>query len=184
MDIRLAGPGDVPAIMELEARHYIGNLGESDRAEGFISILHPADWFHATVAGGGVHVGVTDAGVVAGFIAVTPAPPPSGASVSPIIRAVLDLADTVEFNGRLVAQQRFAFRGPVLVDRSARGKGLYSGFNHVTRQAYAGRFDIGVLFVSADNPRSLHTATTKLGAQPLAVFDVDGSQYHCLAFTF
>ena len=136
------------------------------------------------MAGGGVHVGVTDAGVVAGFIAVTPAPPPSGASVSPIIRAVLDLADTVEFNGRLVAQQRFAFRGPVLVDRSARGKGLYSGFNHVTRQAYAGRFDIGVLFVSADNPRSLHTATTKLGAQPLAVFDVDGSQYHFLAFTF
>ena len=41
-----------------------------------------------------------------------------------------------------------------------------------------------MLFVSAENPRSLHTTTTKLGATPLADFQADGHNYHFLAFPF
>ena len=162
MDIRLATRPDIPAIMGLEARNYLGNLDESERAGGFISTLHP----------------------VQGFIVITTPPNPPEVDPSPIIRAMLELANTLQYNGRPIAQQRFAFRGPVLVDRSARGHGLYSAFNAVTREAYRERFDVGVLFVAADNPRSLHTTTTKLGAQPLTLFEADGRQYHFLAFTF
>jgi hypothetical protein len=54
----------------------------------------------------------------------------------------------------------------------------------VTREAYRDQFDVGVLFVAADNPRSLHTATDKLGAHPLATFEVDSRRFHFLAFTF
>lgn len=36
----------------------------------------------------------------------------------------------------------------------------------------------------ADNPRSLHTTTTKLGAEPLAEFEVAGRRYHFLAYAF
>ncbi len=53
-----------------------------------------------------------------------------------------------------------------------------------TREAYRERFDLGVLFVAADNPRSLHTTTTKLEAEPLAIFEVHARQYHFLAFRF
>ena len=170
--------------MALEERHYVGNLDPSEHADGFISILHPMEWFNAAVDSGGVHVGVTDDGAVMGFIAVTAAPARSDVDLPPIIRAMLELAATLEFNGRPIAQQHFAFRGPVLIDRAARGHGLYSVFNAVTREAYRERFDLGVLFVAADNPRSLHTTTTKLGAKSLATFDVDSRQYHFLAFRF
>lgn len=168
----------------LEARYFVGHLDLSEQVHGFISVLHSQEWFRWAVDCTGVQVAVTDAGVVAGFIAVTPPPARSDAMAAPILAAMMELAETLTFNGRPIAQQRFAFRGPVLIDRSARGQGLYSKFNTVTRRAYADRFDIGVLFVAADNPVSLHTTTSRLGAESLTIFEVDGKQYHFLAFRF
>lgn len=170
--------------MALEERNYVGNLDASEQADGFISILHPQEWFNLAVDCGGVHVAVADDAVVEGFIAVTPPPTHLDPGSSPIIRAMMELAATLEINCRPIGQQRFAFRGPVLIDRAARGRGLYSAFNAVTREAYRGRYEFGVLFVAADNARSLHTTTTKLGAQSLAVFEADAKQYHFLAFRF
>ena len=181
--IRLASTADIAALMELEARYYVGNLDPAERVEGFVSILHSAQWFRDTVADGGMHVAEID-GSIAGFIAVTPPPNGVDPGLGPITRAVVDLAEVLEFRGTTIARQRWAFRGPVLIDRAARGIGVYTAFNDVTRQAYRDRYDIGVLFVAADNPRSLHTTTTKLGAQSLAEFDADGRRYHVLAYSF
>ena len=90
----------------------------------------------------------------------------------------------LQFRGTPIARRRWALRGPVLIDRAARGRGVYTAFNELTRAAYRGRYDVGVLFVAADNPRSLHTTTTKLRAEALAEFEVDGRRYHFLAYSF
>lgn len=183
MAIRRATRHDVSAIMALEERNYVGNLDASERVDGFVSILHPLKWFESAVDSGGVHVAVGGVGAIAGFIVVT-APPTLSEAGSPIIRAMLELSATLQFNGKPIAEQNYAFRGPVLVDRAARGRGVYSAFNAVTGSVYRKRFDLGVLFVAADNVRSLHTTTTKLGAESLTIFEVDARQYHFLAFKF
>ena len=182
--IRLATRQDIPAVMALEARYYVGNLDPSERTKGFISNLQSQDWFAWAVDTSGVHVAVTDDDTVVGFIAVTDPPTGSQSESSPIIAAMLELAESLEFHGLPITQQRFALRGPVCVDEAARGRGVYSAFNAATGAAYRERFDLGLLFVAADNPRSLHTTTTKLGAESLAVFEVDGRTYHFLAFSF
>jgi hypothetical protein len=184
LNIRLATAGDVPGIAALEARHYVGNLDPAEQADGFISVLHSPKWFAGAVDAGGLHVAVTADDGVVGFIAVTAPPDPSTAGLPEIVRAMLDLAETLEMNGRPIARQRFALRGPVCIDKAARGRGAYSAFNSVTRQAYRDRFDVGVLFVAAGNPRSLHTTTAKLGAIPLAEFEVDRRRFHFLAYEF
>ena len=180
--IRLATPTDVDGLMALESRYYVGNLDPSRRAEGFISVLHSREWFEHTIAGGGLHVAIID-DAVAGFIAMT-APPRQAPDLPAVVSAMVRLAETVEFNGAPIAEQRYAIRGPVCIAEHARGRGIYSAFNAVTAEAYRDRFDLAVLFVSADNPRSLHTTTTKLGATPLAEFQADGRSYHFLAFPF
>lgn len=184
MQIRLASPRDVPEMMALESRNFVGNLTAAERSAGFISVLHPQSWFESAVAAGGIHVAVTDDGCVSGFIAVTAPPPNPSDAESPIIAAMLELAQTLHFNGKPIAQQRFALRGPVLIDRTARGRGLYSAFNSVAQQAYRERYDLAVLFVAADNARSMHTTTSKLGATSLAIFEVDSRQYHFMAYNF
>lgn len=182
LDIRLATAGDVPGIAELEARHYVGNLDPGEQTDGFISVLHSPEWFAEAVDGGGVHVAVTEDDEVIGFIAITEPPDPTTIGLPAIVRAMLDLSETLEMNGEPIARQRLALRGPVCIDKAARGRGVYSTFNSVTRQAYHDRFDVGVLFVAAGNPRSLHTTTTKLGAIPLAEFEADGRRFHFLAY--
>lgn len=181
--IRVATSADVPALLALETCYYVGNLSPEMRANGFISIQHSAEWFAAAVAAAGIHV-AEFAGEVVGFIAVTA--PPSRAQTAPssITRAMVDLTEVTSFHGRPLSRRRIAWRGPVLIAEAARGLGIYTAFNAVTREAYRDRFDVGVLFVAADNLRSLHTTTTKLGAESLAVFEVSGRSYHFLAYAF
>jgi hypothetical protein len=182
--VRLATAGDVDGIVDLESRYFVDNLDTSARAKGFISVLHSPHWFAAAVDAGGMHVAATADGVIAGFIAVTDPPDRNTADLPPIVRAMLDLADTVEVNGKPIAAQRWALRGPVCIDEAFRGCGIYASFNAITGEFYRDRYDIGVVFVAADNPRSLHTTTTKLGARSLAEFEVDSARYHFLAFEF
>lgn len=182
--IRPATALDVPAVAALEERYFIGNLSASERAGGFISIRHSPEWFARAIDCGGVHVAMTDDDRVGGFIAVLAPPSLTDPDVPPIVRAVIELAETVQMNGRPIAAQRYALRGPVCIGAELRGQGVYSAFNAVTREAYRDQFDVGVLFVAADNPRSLHTATDKLGAQSLATFEVDSRRFHFLAFDY
>lgn len=181
--IRLATPVDAPALASLEARYYIGNLPPESRDNGFISVQHSAEWFAAAVTSAGVHVAEM-AGDLVGFIVVTGMPRWAETQPGSISRAMADLAEATSFRGRRLASQRVACRGPVLIAEQARGQGIYTAFNAATREAYRDRFDVGVLFVAADNPRSLHTTTTKLGAEPLASFEVGDRRYHFLAYAF
>lgn len=183
-EVRLARRGDVDGLVALESRYFIGNLDPAEHADGFISVQHSPAWFARAIDDGGVHVAVTPGGEVVGFIAVTAPPARPAAGLPPIVGAMQDLAQTLEFNGAPIARQRYAVRGPVCIAAEARGQGVYSRFNAVTAEAYRDRYDVGVLFVSADNPRSLHTTTAKLGARVLAEFDADGKRYHFLAFAF
>lgn len=181
--IRLATPADVPALVALESRYFIGNLPPESRDNGFISIQHSAEWFAAAVATGGIHVAEI-AGDLVGFIGVAEMPRRAATQPGSFSRAMADLIEVTSFRGRLLASQRVACRGPVLIAEQARGQGIYTAFNAATREAYRDRFDVGVLFVAADNPRSLHTSTVKLGAESLALFEVDGRCYHFLAYAF
>jgi hypothetical protein len=182
--VRLATAGDVGGIVDLESRYYIDNLDAAARTKGFISVLHTPQWFAAAIDSGGMHVAATAAREIAGFIAVTDPPDPNAPDLPPIVRAMLDLADTIEVNGTPIAAHRWALRGPVCIDEAFRGCGIYSAFNAATREFYRDRYELGVVFVAADNPRSLHTTTTKLGARSLAEFEVDSARYRFLVFSF
>lgn len=182
--IRLATTDDVPGLAALEARYFIDNLDPAERENGFISVLHPLSWWARVAEGGGVHVAISENDEVAGFMVVIPPPDPSETGPPAPLKGMLDLTESVEMNGLPIARQRFAVHGPVCIAEELRGQGVYSAFHAATLQAYRDRFDLAVLFVAADNPRSLHTTTTKLGAQSLAVFEADGRPFHFLAFEF
>lgn len=182
--VRLATQRDVGGIVDLESRYFVDNLDAAARAKGFISILHSPPWFAAAIDSGGMHVAATADGDIAGFIAVTDPPDRNAPDLPPIVRTILDLAEIVELNGKPIAAQRWALRGPVCIDEAFRGCGIYGAFNATTGEFYRDRYELGVVFVAADNPRSLHTTTTKLGARSLMDFEVDSARYHFLAFDF
>lgn len=182
--IRQADQRDVPGLAALESRYYRDNLDPAQRADGFISILHPPQWWARAIDDDGVYVAVTGNDDVAGFMVVIPPPDPAEAGLPAVVKGMLELCESLAFNGTPIARQRFAIHGPVCIAEEVRGHGVYTSLHEVTREAYRDRFDLGVLFVAADNPRSLHTTRTRLGAQSLAEFEADGRRFHFLAFEF
>lgn len=58
--VRLATQRDVPQLAALESRYYIGNLDPTDRENGFMSVLHPRQWFADMAKAGGIHVAVDE----------------------------------------------------------------------------------------------------------------------------
>lgn len=88
--IRLATAADIPALLALEARYFVGNLAPEARAEGFLSVLHGERWFGDSVRAGEIHVAEAD-GTVAGFIAVKPPPSRDDPGLDPISRALFDV---------------------------------------------------------------------------------------------
>ena len=46
----------------------------------------------------------------------------------------------------------------------------------------AGKFDVGILFVSQANPRSLRAHTAKLGMEKVADFTFNGNDFSMLVF--
>ena len=183
VQIRLARHDDVGGLSALESRYHIDNLDPAQRADGFISILHPPHWWARVIEEGGAHVAIADS-EVAGFMVVIAPPDPDEAGLPTVLREMLALTETLKMNGRTIARQRFAVHGPVCIAEEVRGQGVYSSLHAITQAAYRDRFDLGVLFVAADNPRSLHTTRTRLGAQSLAEFQADGKRFHFLAFAF
>jgi hypothetical protein len=182
--IRLGTTEDVAGVNLLESRYFVGNLTPAQRGNGFISMIQPEGWFARIAEGGGLHVAVDGSGAVVGFIAIAPPLRMAQAPLPPIVEQMVMLADTVEYRGRRISSYKYALRGPVCIDERFRGAGLYDSFNAATKAAYSHVYDIGVLFVSARNPRSLRTTTTKLKATPLATFNIGGESYDYLAYEF
>lgn len=182
--VRLGTTEDVAGVLLLESRYYIGNLTPEQQENGFVAVLQPDGWFAQIAASGGLHVAVDDQNAVVGFIVVAPPQCTAHTALPPIVAKMVALADTLDYHGRRVSSYRYALRGPVCIDERYRGRGLYEAFNAGTNAAYEDTYEIGILFVSTHNPRSLRTTTTKLKATPLATFSVDGASYVFLAYDF
>lgn len=180
--VRLGTVDDVAGVRSLESRYFIGNLAPAQRADGFLSIIQPEGSFERVAAAGGLHVAVDDSGTVVGFIVIAPPLLTCSEPLPPIVEQMIALSDTLEYRGRRIADYTHALRGPVCIDERFRGHGLYGRFNAATKAAYRDDYEIGILFVSARNPRSLRTTTTKLNATVVDTFQVGEESYHYLVY--
>jgi predicted GNAT superfamily acetyltransferase len=176
---RSATASDYPSILRLQSANYIGNLAAEERGQGFLS----AEFSPAQVAAIAQDLGITvavAAGEIAGFLCAFRKEFNHGSAV---IAKMLDAYDQVEFQGcRLSAYNSYVY-GPVCIGRNFRGKGLLRGLYETQLHDLAGLFDVGVAFVSHDNPHSLHVHVSGLGMEEVGAFEVGKNAYVILAFS-
>ncbi|HEY6363670.1 MAG TPA: hypothetical protein VI585_02645 [Candidatus Binatia bacterium] len=67
---------------------------------------------------------------------------------SPVVAKMLESYDRVEFDGKALSSYNSYVYGPVCINRAYRRRGLYEA----QKQELAGRFEVGVAFVSRTNP--------------------------------
>lgn len=171
--------GDLPDLLRIQRRNLLGNLDETERGQGFLSVEFPAAQLleiHRAIP-----IVVADrGGTLGGYVFGTTL---ESSRAVPILAHMMGLFSGLSFDGKPLDQYRSFMYGPICVAGPLRGSGVLEGlFGELCRQL-AGRFEIGVSFVSAANPRSLAAHVRKLGMEEIAGFEFDGKPFHMLAFS-
>jgi len=178
VEYRRAVLDDYPAIVRLNEENFIANLSAEERRQGFLSARFTLEQT-ARIAGDlGTIVAVVD-GQVAGFLCAFRNEFDTG---SPVIATMLDSYDRLIFAGRPLSAYRSYIYGPVCIGREQRGRGLLRGLYEAQKKDLAGQFEIGVAFVSRDNPHSLSAHIGGLGMVEAGDFEVKDNRYATLAF--
>lgn len=175
---RRAIRADYAAILRLQSENYIANLGEAERTQGFLSAQFSAEQTAQIAEDLGTMVAVVDE-QVAGFLCAFRNEFRTG---SPVIAEMLQSYDQLTFEGRPLSAFTSYIYGPVCIGREYRGRGLLRGLYEAQKRDLAGQFEIGVAFVSRDNPHSLSAHVAGLGMAEAGDFEVKGNVYVTLAF--
>ena len=178
MEFRRATREDIPAILDVQAANFIGNLEEVERQDGFLSVKFTSKQLEEMMG----HVGIIIAAVgdrQAGYLCASSC---EFNRPFPLLDAMMRQFDGIDYRGRSLASSRAFIYGPVCIDRSYRGRGLLRGLYDTLQQEVVGRYDIGVAFVADDNPHSLRAHVDGLGMARVGGFVFSGKPYHILAF--
>ena len=175
---RRAQPQDYSAILRLQSDNFIANLSEEDRKEGFLSAEFSREQVAKLAEDLGTSIATVDAKVAA-FLCAFRNEFNHG---SPVIAKMLDAYPSVRFDGKPLSSHNSYIYGPVCVDRAYRRRGLLRGLYEAQKQDLAGKFDIGVAFVSRRNPHSLNAHIAGLGMSEVGDFELKGNVYVILAF--
>ncbi len=100
----------------------------------------------------------------------------------PILAKMIECYDSLRFDGRFLSQYRSYVYGPVCVDRTVRGQGVLESLFLECLAQLTGRFEVGVLFISADNQRSIEAHRRKLGMDCVGDFEFNEKVFEILAF--
>jgi hypothetical protein len=176
---RRAQPPDYSAILRLQSANFIANLSEEERKEGFLS----AEFAPEQVSRMAEDLGTTLAtsnGEVLGFLCAFCNEFDHG---SRVIAKMLDTYPLVTFDGKPLSSYNSYIYGPVCIDRAYRRRGAMRGLYQAQKQDLAGRFDIGVAFVSRSNPHSLNAHIAGLGMTEVGNFELKGNVYVILSIT-
>lgn len=178
IEYRRARPEDYPAILDLQSANFIANLSAEERKEGFLSAQFTVEQTAQIAEDLGAMVALVD-NLVGGFLCAFRKEFDTG---SPVIATMLASYDRLTFHGKPLTSFSSYIYGPVCIGRNYRRRGLLRGLYEAQKKDLAGQFEIGVAFVSRNNPHSLSAHVAGLGMIEAGDFDFKGNIYASLAF--
>jgi hypothetical protein len=169
---------DLPELIRIQKENLLWNLHESERGDGFLSVeFQPHQIRHINQ---GVPVIVADCGgVLAGFLMGTTL---AASQDIPILAKMIEQYGSLRFREKPLSSYDSYVYGPVCVDRWARGQGVLEGLYAECLKQLAERFELGVLFIARDNPRSFEAHRRKLGMERVGGFAFNDKSFDILAF--
>jgi predicted GNAT superfamily acetyltransferase len=175
---RRAKPEDYSAILKLQAANYVANLSDHQRREGFLSAEFTREQVTKMAEDLGIMIAL-ESGVLAGYLCAFRN---DFKHESPVLAKMFESYDVVRFEGNALASYKSYVYGPVCIDRDYRGRGLLRRLVEAQKRDLAGRFELGVGFVSRSNPHSLDAHLFGLGMTGVGEFEVKGNRYVIFAF--
>lgn len=165
--LRRALDEDIPEVCELLKKNFVDNLTESQKKDGFLSILFTEGELREMADNGVMIVALFESRVV-GFLTTQTC---EYNLEIPIARTMVKiLSDVIDEHRTLVC-------GPVCIDGDFRGLGILEQMYGRLALEAEGSYDTGITFVSDSNPRSIAAHRNKLGMTPAGQFEENGKVF-------
>ncbi|PKF63158.1 GNAT family acetyltransferase [Psychromonas sp. psych-6C06] len=178
MELKVATLNDVDAVLALHYRYQIDSISEQDKADGFITTAFTQAHLSALISDEqGLFIATLDGEVVAYAMAASWV----FWSQWPMFQyMVKHLDDSTCLGDTITADNSYQY-GPVCVDKSVRGLGVFEKVFHFSLSEMAKRYPIMVTFINKINPRSYQAHTRKTPLTVINEFSFNNNQYYKLA---
>ena len=178
MEIRQATLDEFDGVMALLRANHVDNLNEAERKDGFVTTnMTPAQMTALIAEENGVTVALDGDKVTAFAFAA----PWIFWSQWPFFQNMIRILGDYRFEGVTLTEENSYQYGPVCVDRSYRGRGLFERVFAASLRTMEDRYPIMATFVNRANPRSYAAHSRKAGMATPGTFDWNGSRYYLMA---
>ncbi|MGI4763359.1 MAG: GNAT family N-acetyltransferase [Janthinobacterium lividum] len=178
IEVRMAQPTDAPAVAALANEHTYQHLAEADRAGGFLTGSFTAPALEAMISSVPGQVAWHGDELV-GFVVNSLLP---SERYPPLVREIIARLPTLTYQQRALAEYRWFFYGPVLVQPAYRGQRLLRRLFRASQRALAGHFELGIAFIARENVVSLTLHTQGLGLERVGEVQFQSVVYDLLVF--
>lgn len=174
---RLASSRDVAGVLKLQEKYLLAKLSEGERRKGFVTTPFSEAQLRDLFTRRGVFVADAEGDVVGYVMAGTW-----------IYFCQWDIFEYMvarlptELEGRSLSAENTFQYGPVCIDESQRGTGLFPKLFETMRLEFAPLFPFGLTFINRVNTHSHHAHVRKLGMKVVDEFTFTNKAYYTLAF--
>lgn len=179
MEIRLASMADFDGILALLKANHVSNLTEEEQKEGFVTTNFTKEQMETLIVQEQGVIIAADHGKVVAFATAAPW---SFWAEWPLFTYMIEHLSEYSLQGVTLTTENSYQYGPVCVDRSYRGTGLFEKVFYASLQSMAHRFPIMATFINQINPRSYAAHTRKVPMELSGTFPFNQNQYYFMAF--
>ena len=179
MEYTLATMNDLPAIKSLLARYHKDTISQEDIPGGFVTTRLSDQQFEDLIVNRkGVTLAKDENGTVKAFALA------AGWDYwmqVPIMKRMTEVLPDMPFEGTALDETNTYQYGPVCVDVSVRGTGVFEGIFKASLKQFEGQYPVMVTFINQINGRSYAAHTKKAHMTEIGTFDFNNNHYWMMA---
>ena len=178
INLSVATIDDIEEVLNLHYRYQIDSISEQDKADGFITTAFTKTHLQSLIEQeNGLFVARNNDQIVAYAMAASW----SYWSQWSMFEFMIENLDDSKCLGEEINSINSYQYGPVCVDKSVRGKGVFELIFNYSLNEMSKRYPIMVTFINKINPRSYQAHTTKTPLQVIKEFEFNNNHYYKLA---
>lgn len=178
MEIRQATMADLKEIKELHKKYHVDTIDSNDKPDGFVTTnLSEEQFYDLIVKENGITIATLNGKIVSYAMAASW----QFWSEWPLFAYMIEKLPENTFQGQTLSVDNSYQYGPVCVDKSVRGTGVFEKVFQASLKNMAERYPIMVTFINKINPRSYIAHTKKAHMTEVTTFQFNNNNYYMLA---
>lgn len=178
MDIMQASLEDLDGVIALHKKYHIDFVSDQDKPHGFVTTNFTSEQLKNLVQ---IENGVTIAKSHGVVVAYALAASWEFWSEWPFFVNMIKELPKNSFEGQPLSAQNSYQYGPICVDTSVRGTGVFEKTFEASLANMSKRFPIMATFINQINPRSYFAHTHKVNMATVGTFQYNNNNYYLLA---